>query len=214
MDDLSYRKSFLNSKVVALAYSPEFFKYKHSAIIYDAIAAGCILVVQENTWQEHQLNKLEHTNVRYFVHNGTAGSFQEKIIMALNQGTCQSQESISKCFEISSPATAVQYLSSKANLINKEVLLSDKVNNYIVEEHFCYDIVQLMGVKHKCMLDIGCCHGASLGIFLQNGFDVVAFEPNPDNYQYLIDKYKSDPNKAKLKLVNAGIGNEGQFCHS
>ena len=208
LDDLPYRSSFLNSRVVALAYSPDFFKYKHSAIIYDAIAAGCILVIQENTWQEYQLNKLDFTNINYFVHNGSAEDFQRSIIQAFKLSLGQSQESIRKCFDMCSPAVAIEHLSTKASQVGQQVLLSDKVNNYIVEEHFCYDLVRELGVEHKLMFDIGCCHGASLGIFLANGFDVIAFEPNPDNYQYLVDKYKSNPSKAKLKLVNAGVGNE------
>ena len=112
---MSYKRSFVNSKVVALAYTPEYFKYKHSAIIFDAIASGCILVVQEDTWQELQLIKLESAEISYFVHNGTAEDLQEKIILALKEGAIQRHESMLDCFNTCSPEISIDYLSSKAS---------------------------------------------------------------------------------------------------
>lgn len=47
------------------------------------------------------------------------------------------------------------------------------------ETHLCYELTKLMNLKNPVMFDVGAHDGASFSRFLEVGWRVVAFEPNP-----------------------------------
>lgn len=147
-----------------------------------------------------QLPDLENSEVAYRAAKYHYESVGRKIIDATLNGHCQVFEKVEygAYFDLK-----LKHCCDIVGPFNR----SDSVS---IDETKAIAETLIKKTNQGLMIDVGAHFGTSLIHFLNNNWNILAFEPDRKNFVRLQNTIKSHPNKGKVNFDNRAVGNKDQ----
>lgn len=202
------------SDVVVLPYSPSAFSKRTSGILIDALMLGVPVVVQEGTWLADLVNRYRFGAV---VPNTDAETLVNGILEVrrnLEWYKDRAREAAVLYADRNNWSYFARFIGLATGRASQyaEVL----VGPYAREVHAHWDetkgIAQLFKhtFKGNTMVDVGAHHGSALMPFLEQNWQILAFEPDAKNRAKLLGRLGNHRNRENVTVDLRAVGREAR----